>query len=87
MAAVFCAARTCHRGFVGIDWKALIDAIAQGGDDVMSKIEGGNPGLGAAIVFAMLMAGASITLGCPALSGVPGAHTAMVVVGPAFWRP
>ena len=50
------------RGFMGaVDWKALTDALAQGGDDVMSKIEGGNPGLGAAIVFAMLMAGASIT--------------------------
>jgi uncharacterized membrane protein YjgN (DUF898 family) len=51
------------RGFVGIDWQALIDAIAQGGDDVMSKIEGGNPGLGSAIVFAMLMGGTSIVLG------------------------
>jgi uncharacterized membrane protein YjgN (DUF898 family) len=50
------------RGFVGIDWQALIDAIAQGGDDVMSKIEGGNPGLGSAIVFAMLMGGTSIVL-------------------------
>ena len=50
------------RGFMGaVDWKALTDALAQGGDDVMSKIEGGNPGLGAAIVFAILMAGASIT--------------------------
>ncbi|MGA9818515.1 MAG: DUF898 family protein [Pseudolabrys sp.] len=51
------------RGFVGIDWQALIDAIAQGGDDVMSKIEGGNPGLGSAIVFAMLMGGTSIVVG------------------------
>ena len=51
------------RGFVGIDWQALIDAIAQGGDDVMSKIEGGNPGLGSAIVFAMLMGVTSIVLG------------------------
>jgi uncharacterized membrane protein YjgN (DUF898 family) len=51
------------RGFMGaVDWKALTDALVQGGDDVMSKIEGGNPGLGAAIVFAMLMAGASVTL-------------------------
>jgi uncharacterized membrane protein YjgN (DUF898 family) len=50
------------RGFLGVDWKALADAVAQGGDDVMSKIEGGNPGLGAAIVFAMLMAGTSIAL-------------------------
>jgi len=50
------------RGFFGVDWTALADAVAQGGDDVMSKIEGGNPGLGAAIVFAMLMAGATIAL-------------------------
>jgi uncharacterized membrane protein YjgN (DUF898 family) len=50
------------RGFLAVDWKALADAVAQGGDDVMSKIEGGNPGLGAAIVFAMLMAGTSIAL-------------------------
>jgi len=49
-------------GFGTVDWKALADALAQGGDDVMGKIEGGNPGLGAAIVFAMLMAGTSITL-------------------------
>jgi len=50
------------RGFLGVDWKALADAVAQGGDDVMSRIEGGNPGLGAAIVFAMLMVGASIAI-------------------------
>ncbi len=49
-------------GFGTVDWKALADALAQGGDDVMGKIEGGNPGLGAATVFAMLMAGTSITL-------------------------
>jgi uncharacterized membrane protein YjgN (DUF898 family) len=49
-------------GFVGLDWQALVEALAQGGDDVMSKIEGGNPGLGAAIVFGMLMAGASVAL-------------------------
>ena len=50
------------RGFLGVDWQALADAIAQGGDDVMSKIEGANPGLGAAIVFAMLMASVSVAL-------------------------
>lgn len=49
--------------FIGtVDWLALADALAQGGDDVMSKIEGGNPGLGAAIVFALLMGGVSVTL-------------------------
>jgi uncharacterized membrane protein YjgN (DUF898 family) len=51
------------RGFVGLDWQALIDAIAQGGDDVMSKVEGGNPGLGSTIVFAMLMGGTSVVIG------------------------
>jgi uncharacterized membrane protein YjgN (DUF898 family) len=40
-----------------VDWKALADALAQGGDDIMGRIEGGNPGLGAVIVFAMLMGG------------------------------
>jgi uncharacterized membrane protein YjgN (DUF898 family) len=47
-------------GFVAVDWKALADALAQGDNDVMSRIEDGNPGLGAAIVFAMLMVGASL---------------------------
>jgi uncharacterized membrane protein YjgN (DUF898 family) len=43
-----------------VDWKALGDALSAGGDDVMSRIEGGNPGFGAVIVFAMLMGGTSI---------------------------
>ncbi|HZP71175.1 MAG TPA: DUF898 family protein [Pseudolabrys sp.] len=45
-----------------VDWLALAQVIAQGGDDVMSKIEGSNPALGAAIVFAMLMSGVSVTM-------------------------
>jgi uncharacterized membrane protein YjgN (DUF898 family) len=49
-------------GFVAVDWKALADAVTQGGDEIMGKIEGSNPGLGAAIVFAMLMGGTGITL-------------------------
>jgi uncharacterized membrane protein YjgN (DUF898 family) len=49
--------------FMGaVDWKALVDALAQGGDNVMGRIEGGNPGLGEAIVFAMLMGGVSVGL-------------------------
>ncbi|HKA78246.1 MAG TPA: DUF898 family protein [Pseudolabrys sp.] len=48
--------------FVAVDWKALADTVSQGGDEIMGKIEGSNPGLGAAIVFAMLMGGASVTL-------------------------
>lgn len=38
-----------------VDWKALADAVDLGGDDVMARIEGGNPGFGAVIVFAILM--------------------------------
>ncbi|MGE5165398.1 MAG: DUF898 family protein [Sphingobacteriales bacterium] len=60
---VFAPLALAVSAFVGtVDWKALVDALAQGGDDVMSKIEGGNPGLGDAIVFAMLMTGVSITM-------------------------
>lgn len=43
-----------------VDWQALVDAIDHGGDDVMARIEGGNPALGEVIVFAMLMGGAAI---------------------------
>lgn len=38
-----------------VDWIALVNAVAQGGDDVMAKVEGGNPALGEVIVFAFLM--------------------------------
>jgi uncharacterized membrane protein YjgN (DUF898 family) len=49
--------------FVGsVDWKALVDVLAQGGENIMGKIEGSNPGLGAVIVFAMLMGGVSVTV-------------------------
>lgn len=44
-----------------VDWKALVDALAQGSDNVMGRIEGSNPGLGEVVVFAMLMGGVSIT--------------------------
>jgi hypothetical protein len=59
---VFAPLALAVSGFIGVDWKAFADAVAQGGDDVMSKIEGNNPGLGAVIVFAMLMGGVSVTL-------------------------
>ena len=42
-----------------VDWKALAHALSQGGDDVMARVEGSNPGFGAVIVFAMLMGGAA----------------------------
>jgi uncharacterized membrane protein YjgN (DUF898 family) len=56
-----------------VDWVALADAIAQGGDDMMSKVEGGNPNLGRAIVFGMLMIAFSVlmaTLLYPAFQAV-----------------
>ena len=59
---VFAPLAVAVSGFIGIDWRALADTLAQGGDDMMSKIEGSNPGLGAVIVFAMLMGGVSIIL-------------------------
>lgn len=40
-----------------VDWQALGEALSAGGDDVMARIEGGNPGLASVVVFAMLMAG------------------------------
>jgi uncharacterized membrane protein YjgN (DUF898 family) len=70
---VFAPLALAVSAFIGIDWRVLADALAQGGDDVMSKIEGSNPGLGAVIVFAMLMGGVSITLATllyPAFQGV-----------------
>ena len=49
--------------FVGaVDWNALGDALSAGGDDVMSRIEGGNPQLAGVVTFAMLMAGTAVTL-------------------------
>ena len=45
-----------------VDWGALADAVGQGGDDVMARVEGGNPALGETIVFAMLMIGLSVLL-------------------------
>jgi uncharacterized membrane protein YjgN (DUF898 family) len=46
-----------------VDWAALGEALAQGGDDVMTRVEGSNPGFGAVIVFAMLMGGVAATAG------------------------
>ena len=45
-----------------VDWGALADAVGQGGDDLMSHVEGGNPALGEVIVFAMLMTAVSAVL-------------------------
>jgi uncharacterized membrane protein YjgN (DUF898 family) len=45
-----------------VDFQALADATAAGGDDVMSRIESTNPALASVLVFAMLMGGASVTI-------------------------
>lgn len=38
-----------------VDWSAMARTVEQGGDDVMARVEGGNPGFGGAIAFALLM--------------------------------
>src|SRR4029078_4129446 len=56
-----------------IDWGALVDVLKQGGDDMISQIEGSNPNLGGSIVFGMLMSGISMTIAAllyPALQAV-----------------
>ena len=59
---VFAPLALAAEGFIGsVDWQALVDVLAQGGDNVMGRIEGSNPGLGAVIVFAMLMGSVSVT--------------------------
>ena len=45
-----------------VDWSALADAVGQGGEDALARVEGGNPALGEIIVFAMLMTGLSVLL-------------------------
>src|SRR5262252_8447390 len=59
---VFAPLALAVSSFIGIDWRAFAETLAQGGDDVMARIEGSNPGLGAAIVFAVLMGGVSAIL-------------------------
>lgn len=44
-----------------VDWPALAEAAASGGDDVINKIESGNPKIADVVVFAMLMGGTSVT--------------------------
>jgi uncharacterized membrane protein YjgN (DUF898 family) len=45
-----------------VDWAALAEALSHGSDDVMNRIESSNPGLGAVIVFAMLMGGTAAAM-------------------------
>lgn len=45
-----------------VDWTALAAALEQGGDDVMARIERGNPGFAAILVFGLLMGGAAAAM-------------------------
>jgi uncharacterized membrane protein YjgN (DUF898 family) len=45
-----------------VDWQALGEALAQGGDDLTNRIESTNPALASVLVFAMLMGGAAATI-------------------------
>ena len=57
----------------GVQWTTLVNALEQGGDEAMARIEGSNPALGAVIVFVMLMFAASIAIAAllyPALQTV-----------------
>jgi uncharacterized membrane protein YjgN (DUF898 family) len=49
--------------FAAVDWDALGKAVGQGGEDVMGRVEGASPGLGGAIVLALLMLGLSVAMG------------------------
>jgi uncharacterized membrane protein YjgN (DUF898 family) len=40
-----------------VNWSAALDVAAQGGDDVLARIEGVSPGIGAAVVIGVLAAG------------------------------
>ncbi len=67
-----------------VDWAALADVLAQGGDDMMSKIEGGNPNLGGAIVFGMLMSAISVTMAALLYPAFQAVVYALVVVRAAL---
>jgi uncharacterized membrane protein YjgN (DUF898 family) len=49
--------------FAAVDWEALGKVVGQGGEDVMGRVEGVTPGLGAAIAFALLMLALSAAMG------------------------
>jgi hypothetical protein len=49
--------------FAAVDWDALGKAVGHGGDDVMGRVEGASPGLGGAIVLALLMLALSAAMG------------------------
>ena len=42
-----------------VDWAALAEALSRGGDDIMGRIEGANPGFAAGLVLALLAFGLS----------------------------
>jgi uncharacterized membrane protein YjgN (DUF898 family) len=50
-------------GFAAVDWEGVATVVGQGGDNIMGRIEGASPGLGAAIAFALLMLALSAAMG------------------------
>jgi uncharacterized membrane protein YjgN (DUF898 family) len=50
-------------GFAAVDWHGVANAVGQGGDNIMGRVEGVSPGLGAAIAFALLMLALSAAMG------------------------
>jgi len=49
--------------FAAVDWEAVAKVVGQGGEDVMGRVEGVTPGLGAALAFAGLMFALSAIMG------------------------
>lgn len=45
-----------------VDWDGVANALGQGSDNVMARIEGVSPGFGAAIAFALLMLAVAIAM-------------------------
>ena len=50
-------------GFAAVDWDGVTDVLGQGGDNIMGRVEGVSPGLGAAIAFGLLMLALSAAMG------------------------
>ena len=43
-----------------VDWDGVVNALGQGSDNVMARVEGASPGFGAAIAFSLLMLAVAI---------------------------
>jgi uncharacterized membrane protein YjgN (DUF898 family) len=45
-----------------VDWDGVANALGQGSDNVMARVEGASPGFGAAIAFSLLMLAVAIVM-------------------------